>query len=174
MVIEKARRLVEYGHDVVILMDSITRLGRAYNAEVPHSGKILSGGVDSNALQKPKRFFGSARNVEEGGSLTILGTCLIDTGSRMDEVIFQEFNGTGTMEMVLDRKCSEMRIWPAININSSGTRKEELLLDAKRLEGIHFFRRALVPLKIEEAAETMLGRLSKTKTNDEFLKLIAR
>ena len=171
--IERAKRLVEVGKDVVLLLDSLTRLARAHNTQ-RNSGRTGSGGLDVRALEKPRQLFAAARNTEEAGSLTIIASILVDTGSRMDEVIFQEFKGTGNMEMVLDRKCAEMRIWPAININSSGTRKEELLIDAKRLDGIHFFRRALVPLKIEEAAETMLGRLSKTKTNDEFLKLIAR
>ena len=174
MVLAKSRRLVENGMDVVILLDSITRLARAHNAVVPHSGKILSGGVDSNALQKPKRFFGAARNIEDGGSLTIIATALIETGSRMDEVIFQEFKGIGNMEMVLDRKVAEMRIWPAINVAASGTRREELLIPAKDLESIHFFRRALVSARIEEASETMITRLSKTKSNEEFLKLISR
>ena len=171
--IERAKRLVEAGRDVVLLLDSLTRLARAHNTQ-RNSGRTGSGGLDVRALEKPRQLFAAARKTEEAGSLTIIASILVDTGSRMDEVIFQEFKGTGNMEMVLDRKCAEMRIWPAININASGTRKEELLIDAKRLEGIHFFRRALVPLKIEEAAETMLGRLSKTKTNDEFLKLIAR
>jgi transcription termination factor Rho len=171
--IERAKRLVEAGRDVVLLLDSLTRLARAHNTQ-RNSGRTGSGGLDVRALEKPRQLFAAARNTEEAGSLTIIASILVDTGSRMDEVIFQEFKGTGNMEMVLDRKCAEMRIWPAININSSGTRKEELLIDAKRLEGIHFFRRALVPLKIEEAAETMIGRLSKTKTNEEFLKLIAR
>ena len=171
--IERAKRLVEAGRDVVLLLDSLTRLARAHNTQ-RNSGRTGSGGLDVRALEKPRQLFAAARKTEEAGSLTIIASILVDTGSRMDEVIFQEFKGTGNMEMVLDRKCAEMRIWPAININASGTRKEEMLIDAKRLEGIHFFRRALVPLKIEEAAETMLGRLSKTKTNDEFLKLIAR
>ncbi len=171
--IERAKRLVEAGRDVVLLLDSLTRLARAHNTQ-RNSGRTGSGGLDVRALEKPRQLFAAARNTEEAGSLTIIASILVDTGSRMDEVIFQEFKGTGNMEMVLDRKCAEMRIWPAININASGTRKEELLIDAKRLEGIHFFRRALVPLKIEEAAETMIGRLSKTKTNEEFLKLIAR
>jgi transcription termination factor Rho len=171
--IERAKRLVEAGRDVVLLLDSLTRLARAHNTQ-RNSGRTGSGGLDVRALEKPRQLFAAARKTEEAGSLTIIASILVDTGSRMDEVIFQEFKGTGNMEMVLDRKCAEMRIWPAININASGTRKEELLIDAKRLEGIHFFRRALVPLKIEEAAETMLGRLSKTKTNDEFLKLITR
>jgi transcription termination factor Rho len=171
--IERGKRLVEAGRDVVLLLDSLTRLARAHNTQ-RNSGRTGSGGLDVRALEKPRQLFAAARKTEEAGSLTIIASILVDTGSRMDEVIFQEFKGTGNMEMVLDRKCAEMRIWPAININASGTRKEELLIDAKRLEGIHFFRRALVPLKIEEAAETMLGRLSKTKTNDEFLKLITR
>ena len=171
--IERAKRLVEAGRDVVLLLDSLTRLARAHNTQ-RNSGRTGSGGLDVRALETPRQLFAAARKTEEAGSLTIIASILVDTGSRMDEVIFQEFKGTGNMEMVLDRKCAEMRIWPAININASGTRKEELLIDAKRLEGIHFFRRALVPLKIEEAAETMLGRLSKTKTNDEFLKLITR
>jgi transcription termination factor Rho len=171
--IERGKRLVEAGRDVVLLLDSLTRLARAHNTQ-RNSGRTGSGGLDVRALEKPRQLFAAARNTEEAGSLTIIASILVETGSRMDDVIFQEFKGTGNMEMVLDRKCSEMRIWPAINIAASGTRKEELLIDAKRLEGIHFFRRALVPLKIEEAAETMIGRLSKTKTNDEFLKLIAR
>ena len=159
---------------MVILLDSITRLARAHNTVVPHSGKILSGGVDANALQKPKRFFGAARNIENGGSLTIMATALIETGSRMDDVIFQEFKGTGNMELVLDRKSAEMRLWPAVNVASSGTRKEELLLDPKTLEAIHFFRRALVQTKIEEATDTMVTRLGKTKNNAEFVKLIVK
>jgi transcription termination factor Rho len=171
--IERAKRLVEVGRDVVLLLDSLTRLARAHNTQ-RNSGRTGSGGLDVRALEKPRQLFASARRTEEAGSLTIVASILVETGSRMDDVIFQEFKGTGNMEMVLDRKCAEMRIWPAINIASSGTRKEELLIDPKRLEGIHFFRRALVPLKIEEAAETAVGRLSKTKTNDEFLKLIAR
>jgi len=171
--IERAKRLVEVGKDVVILLDSLTRLARAHNT-ARNSGRTGTGGLDVRALEKPRQLFASARNTEDGGSLTIIASILVDTGSKMDEVIFQEFKGTGNMELVLDRKAAEMRIWPAVNVASSGTRKEELLLDAKKLEGIHFFRRALVPLKIEEAAETMIGRLSKTKTNEEFLKLIAR
>ncbi len=171
--IERARRLVEVGRDVVLLLDSLTRLARAHNTQ-RNSGRTGSGGLDVRALEKPRQLFAAARNTEEAGSLTIIASILVETGSRMDDVIFQEFKGTGNMEMVLDRKCAEMRIWPAINIAASGTRKEELLIDPKRLEGIHFFRRALVPLKIEEAAETMVSRLSKTKSNDEFLKLIAR
>jgi transcription termination factor Rho len=171
--IERAKRLVEAGRDVVLMLDSLTRLARAHNTQ-RNSGRTGSGGLDVRALEKPRQLFASARKTEEAGSLTIIASILVETGSRMDDVIFQEFKGTGNMEMVLDRKCAEMRIWPAINIAASGTRKEELLIDAKRLEGIHFFRRALVALKIEEAAETMVVRLSKTKTNDEFLKLITR
>jgi len=171
--IERAKRLVEVGRDVVLFLDSITRLARAHNTQ-RDSGRTGSGGLDVRALEKPRQLFASARNTEEGGSLTIIASVLVETGSRMDDVIFQEFKGTGNMELVLDRKCAEMRLWPAINVAASGTRKEELLIDAKRLEGIHFFRRALVQQKIEEATETMIARLSKTKTNDEFLKLIAR
>jgi len=171
--IERARRLVETGQHVVLFVDSITRLARAHNT-LRNSGRTGSGGLDVRALEKPRQLFASARNTEEAGSLTIIASVLVETGSRMDDVIFQEFKGTGNMELVLDRKCAEMRLWPAINIASSGTRKEELLIDAKKLEGIHFFRRALVQQKIEEATETMIARLSKTRTNDEFLKLIAR
>jgi transcription termination factor Rho len=173
MAIERARRLVEVGRHVVLFLDSLTRLARAHNT-LRNSGRTGSGGLDVRALEKPRQLFASARNTEEGGSLTIVASILVETGSRMDDVIFQEFKGTGNMELVLDRKCAEMRLWPAINIASSGTRKEELLIDAKKLEGIHFFRRALVSQKIEEATDTMIARLSKTKTNDEFLKLIAR
>jgi transcription termination factor Rho len=169
MVIEKAKRLVEYGKDVVILLDSITRLARAYNTEVPHSGKILTGGVDANALQKPKKFFGAARNIEEGGSLTIIATALIDTGSKMDEVIFEEFKGTGNMELHLDRRLVERRIWPAINIPSSGTRKEELLLDPKELELVYRLRRVLSDMNVTESMELLRSRLDKVKTNVEFL-----
>ena len=170
IVIEKARRLVEYGHDVVILLDSLTRLGRAYNAEVPHSGKILSGGVDSNALQKPRWFFGSARNTEEGGSLTILATCLIDTGSRMDEVIFEEFKATGNMDLHLDRRLVERRVWPAIDIEKSGTRKEELLLSEEELKRVWVLRRVLTEMNNPvEAMELLRSRLKRTKTNAEFL-----
>jgi len=169
MVIEKAKRLVEHNTDVVILLDSITRLARAYNTVVPHSGKILSGGVDSNALQKPKRFFGAARNIEEGGSLTIIATALIDTGSRMDEVIFEEFKGTGNMELVLDRRLVDKRIFPAIDINKSGTRKEELLLDPEELKRIWVLRKALNELNIIECMEALTGKLKKTKNNAEFL-----
>ena len=170
MVIEKARRLVEYGEDVVILMDSITRLGRAYNAEVPHSGKILSGGVDSNALQMPKRFFGSARNIEEGGSLTILGTSLIDTGSRMDEVIFEEFKATGNMDLHLDRRLVERRVFPAINLEKSGTRKEELLLPEEDQKRIWVLRRVLSEMPMVEAMELLRDRLARSKSNEEFLR----
>ena len=171
--IERAKRLVEIGRDVVLFVDSITRLSRAHNT-AKNSGRTGSGGLDVRALEKPRQLFASARKTEEAGSLTIIASVLVETGSRMDDVIFQEFKGTGNMELVLDRKCAEMRLWPAINIAASGTRKEELLIDAKTLEGIHFFRRALVQQKIEEATETMIARLSKTKTNAEFLKLIAR
>ncbi len=171
--IERAKRLVEAGRDVVLFLDSITRLARAHNTQ-RNSGRTGSGGLDVRALEKPRQLFAAARKTEEAGSLTIIASVLVETGSRMDDVIFQEFKGTGNMELVLDRKCAEMRLWPAINIAASGTRKEELLIDAKKLEGIHFFRRALVSQKIEEATETMIARLSKTKTNDEFLKLIAR
>lgn len=171
--IERAKRLVETGKDVVLFLDSLTRLARAHNTQ-RNSGRTGSGGLDVRALEKPRQLFASARKTEDGGSLTIIASILVETGSRMDDVIFQEFKGTGNMELVLDRKCAEMRLWPAINIGGSGTRKEELLLDAKTLEGIHFFRRALVSQKIEEATETVLARLSKTKTNEEFLKLIAR
>ena len=169
MVIEKAKRMVEYGHDVVIFLDSITRLARAWNAEVPHSGKILSGGVDANALQKPKRFFGAARKVEEGGSLTILATALIDTGSKMDEVIFEEFKGTGNLEIVLDRKLVDKRVWPAIDINRSGTRREEMLLDPEEHRRICVLRRVLNDMGPVESMELLVTRLSKTKSNAEFL-----
>jgi len=169
MVIEKAKRLVEHKKDVVILLDSITRLARAYNTVVPPSGKILSGGVDSNALHKPKRFFGAARNVEEGGSLTILGTALIDTGSRMDEVIFEEFKGTGNSEMVLDRKLMEKRIFPCLDINKSATRKEELLQPPDVLNRVWILRQLLHPLNVIDSMEFLLSRLKQTKTNKEFL-----
>jgi len=169
MVIEKAKRMVEFGTDVVILLDSITRLARAYNTEVPHSGKILSGGVDANALHKPKRFFGAARNIEEGGSLTILATALIDTGSRMDEVIFEEFKGTGNMELHLDRRLVDKRIWPAIDVNRSGTRKEELLLEAEELRRIYILRKVLSDMNPVEAMELLTNRMARTKTNAEFL-----
>jgi transcription termination factor Rho len=171
--IERAKRLVETGRDVVLFVDSITRLSRAHNT-ARNSGRTGSGGLDVRALEKPRQMFATARRTEEAGSLTIIASVLVETGSRMDDVIFQEFKGTGNMELVLDRKCAEMRLWPAINIAASGTRKEELLIDEKTLDGIHFFRRALVQQKIEEATETMIARLSKTKTNAEFLKLIAR
>jgi transcription termination factor Rho len=169
MVIEKAKRLVEHRRDVVILLDSITRLARAYNTVVPPSGKVLSGGVDSNALQRPKRFFGSARNVEEGGSLTIIATALIDTGSRMDDVIFEEFKGTGNMEVHLDRKLSDKRVFPAIDINKSGTRKEELLLERNELNRIWVLRKVFSPLSTVESMELLVEKLEKTKTNSEFL-----
>ena len=169
MVIEKAKRLVEHQKDVVILLDSITRLARAYNQVVPTSGKILSGGVDSNALHKPKRFFGAARNIEEKGSLTIIATALIDTGSRMDEVIFEEFKGTGNMEIHLDRKLSDKRIFPAIDINKSGTRKEELLLAPDVLQKIFILRKVLSPMSITESMELLIEKMRLTKTNDSFL-----
>jgi transcription termination factor Rho len=169
MVIEKAKRLVEHKRDVVILLDSITRLARAYNSVVPPSGKILSGGVDSNALHKPKRFFGAARNVEEGGSLTIIATALIDTGSRMDEVIFEEFKGTGNMELVLDRKMADKRMYPAIDLNKSGTRKEELLLPKEVLNRMWILRKLLNPLNTVDAMDFLVGKLEKTKTNAEFI-----
>jgi len=169
MVIEKARRMVEYGKDVAILLDSITRLGRAYNTECPHSGKILTGGVDAAALQKPKRFFGAARNIEEGGSLTILATGLIETGSRMDEVIFEEFKGTGNMELVLDRRLEERRIFPAIDVNRSGTRKEELLLSPEDLMRVWVLRKVLSEMNASEAMELLIERIKRTKTNREFL-----
>ncbi len=169
IVLEKAKRLVENKRDVVILLDSITRLARAYNAVVPHSGKILSGGVDSNALHKPKRFFGAARNIEEGGSLTIIATALIDTGSRMDEVIFEEFKGTGNMEVQLDRTLFQKRIYPAIDIKRSNTRKEELLVDEKELGKIWLMRKALNELNTDEAMQLLIDKLRKTKNNEEFL-----
>ena len=169
MVIEKAKRLVEHKRDVVILLDSITRLARAYNSIVPPSGKILSGGVDSNALQKPKRFFGAARNIEEGGALTIIATALVDTGSRMDDVIFEEFKGTGNMEIHLDRKLVDKRVFPAIDINRSGTRKEELLIDAEDLNRIWILRKVLQPLSIVESMELLLDKMRQTKSNKDFL-----
>jgi transcription termination factor Rho len=168
MVIEKAKRLVEHGRDVVILLDSITRLARAHNVVVPHSGKILSGGVDANALQKPKRFFGAARNIEAGGSLTIIATALIETGSRMDEVIFEEFKGTGNMELVLDRRLADRRIWPAIDIQRSGTRKEELLMDKDELQRMYLLRNFLADMPLVEAMEFLIERMKRTKTNKEF------
>jgi len=168
MVIEKAKRLVEHKKDVVILLDSITRLARAYNTVIPSSGKVLTGGVDANALQKPKRFFGAARNIEEGGSLTIFGTALIDTGSRMDEVIFEEFKGTGNSEIILDRKVSDKRIFPAIDITKSGTRKEELLVGKDRLPKMWMLRRVLMPMGVTDAMEFLIEKLKATKTNDDF------
>src|SRR3954449_3181978 len=174
MVIEKAKRLVEQKHDVCILLDSITRLARAYNTVVPPSGKILSGGVDANALHKPKRFFGAARNIEEGGSLTIIGTALIDTGSRMDEVIFEEFKGTGNSEIVLDRKLMEKRIFPCLDINRSGTRKEELLMDDKQLNRVWILRQLLHPLNVIDSMEFLLSKLRGTKSNKEFLDSMSR
>ena len=168
MVMEKAKRLVEHGRDVVILLDSITRLGRAFNTVVPSSGKVLTGGVDANALQRPKRFFGAARNIEEGGSLTIISTALIDTGSRMDEVIFEECKGTGNCELVLDRKMADKRVFPAIDIMKSGTRKEELLLDKDKLHKIYVLRRILDPMGTVDAIEFLLDKLGQTKTNSEF------
>ena len=169
MVLEKAKRMVEYGHDVLIFLDSITRLARAWNSECPHSGKILSGGVDANALQRPKRFFGSARKVEEGGSLTILATALIDTGSKMDDVIFEEFKGTGNLEVCLDRRLVDKRIWPAIDINGSGTRREEMLMDPEEHRRVCVLRRVLNEMNPPEAMELLVTRLQKTKTNAEFL-----
>ncbi|MFM8535372.1 MAG: transcription termination factor Rho [Acidimicrobiia bacterium] len=169
MVIEKAKRLVEHKKDVVILLDSITRLARAYNTIVPTSGKVLSGGVDSNALQRPKRFFGAARTIEQGGSLTIVATALIDTGSRMDEVIFEEFKGTGNSEVHLDRKLADRRVFPTIDIQKSGTRKEELLIPKEDLNRVYVLRRVLTPLSAVEAMELLLSKMSKTKTNNEFL-----
>jgi transcription termination factor Rho len=174
MVLEKAKRLVEHRRDVVILLDSITRLARAYNTVVPPSGKVLSGGVDSNALQKPKRFFGAARNIEEGGSLTVMGTALIDTGSRMDDVIFEEFKGTGNMEVHLDRKLTEKRVFPSIDINKSGTRKEELLLEQWELKRVWVLRKVLNPLSTVEAMELLLERLEKSKSNKEFLESMSQ
>ena len=169
MVLEKSKRLVEHGHDVVILLDSITRLARAHNAVVPHSGKILSGGVDSNALHKPKRFFGAARNIEEGGSLSIIATALIETGSRMDEVIFEEFKGTGNMEMVMDRRLADRRVFPAMDINRSSTRKEELLMDADTLTKVWILRKFLAEMSPVDAMEFLLDRIKKTKNNERFL-----
>ena len=173
MVIEKAKRLVEHGRDVVILLDSVTRLARAYNTVVPPSGKILSGGVDSNALHKPKRFFGAARNVEEGGSLTIIGTALVDTGSRMDEVIFEEFKGTGNSEIHLDRKLMEKRIFPCMDINRSATRKEEMLLEMDVLNRVWILRQLLHPLNVIDSMEFLLSKMKNTKTNKEFLDSMA-
>ena len=168
MVLQKAKRMVEFGNDVVILLDSITRLARAHNAVIPHSGKILSGGVDFNALKKPKQFFGAARNTEEGGSLTIISTALIDTGSRADEVIFEEFKGTGNMELVLDRKLSDRRMYPSFDIIRSGTRKEELLLDRKSLGRMWILRKLLNDMKVLEGMELMKDRMKRTKSKAEF------
>jgi transcription termination factor Rho len=172
MVLDKAKRLVEAKKDVVILLDSITRLARAHNTVVPHSGKILSGGVDANALHRPKRFFGAARNIEEGGSLTIIATALVETGSRMDEVIFEEFKGTGNMEIVLDRGLSDKRIFPAINVNRSGTRKEEILFEPDDLNRVWILRKFLSDLEPSEAMELLLDKMRGTKTNKEFLKVM--
>jgi len=169
MVLQKARRMVEYGEDVVILLDSITRLARAHNAVIPHSGKILSGGVDSNALKKPKQFFGAARNTEEGGSLTIIATALVDTGSRMDDVIFEEFKGTGNMELVLDRRLSDRRIFPSFDLVKSGTRKEELLLSKKVLSRMWILRKLLNEMNTVEGMEFMRNKMIRTKGNEEFL-----
>ena len=173
MVLEKAKRLVEHGKDVIILLDSITRLARAYNVTVPHSGKILSGGVDANALHKPKRFFGAARNIDDGGSLTIIASALVDTGSRMDEVIFEEFKGTGNMELVLDRHIADKRIFPAIELNRSGTRKEELLLSEVELNRIYLLRNFLADMPPTEAVSFLLDRMNRTETNQEFLASMA-
>ncbi len=170
MVIEKARRLVEHKRDVIILLDSITRLGRAYNSTIPTSGKVLSGGIDSNALQRPKRFFGAARNIEEGGSLTIIATALIDTGSKMDDVIFEEFKGTGNMELHLDRRLSDKRVYPAFDLNRSGTRKEELLLGQEELSKMWLLRKAMQPLGISEGMEILIEKVSAFENNEEFLK----
>jgi transcription termination factor Rho len=169
MVIEKAKRMVEYGKDVMIFLDSITRLARAWNAECPHSGKILSGGIDANAMQRPKRFFGSARKVEGGGSLTIVATALVDTGSKMDEVIFEEFKGTGNQEIVLDRRLVDRRVWPSIDISRSGTRKEEMLMDPEEHRRVCLLRRVLNEMNGPDAMELLTSRLRKTKTNAEFL-----
>ena len=174
MVIEKAKRLVEHGKDVVILLDSITRLARAYNTIVPASGKVLSGGVDSNALQRPKRFFGAARNIEEGGSLTIVATALIDTGSRMDEVIFEEFKGTGNSELILDRKLAEKRIYPSIDVQRSGTRREELLLKPDILQKVWILRKLLYPMDDLEAMEFLLDKIKATKGNADFFDSMRR
>jgi transcription termination factor Rho len=174
MVLEKAKRLVEHKNDVVILLDSVTRLARAYNAIVPPSGKILSGGVDSNALQRPKRFFGAARNIENGGSLTIMATALIDTGSRMDDVIFEEFKGTGNMELHLDRRLSDKRVFPAIDINRSGTRKEELLLEEYQLKRVWLLRKILQPLNTIEAMELLVDKISQYHSNQDFLENMGR
>lgn len=174
MVIEKAKRLVEHKHDVVILLDSITRLARAYNTVVPSSGKVLTGGVDANALEKPKRFFGAARNIEEGGSLTIIATALVDTGSKMDEVIYEEFKGTGNQELHLDRKVAEKRIYPAINIRRSGTRREDMMFDEQSLQRLWILRRLLTEMEDQQAIEFLLDKLRQTKTNDEFFDTMRR
>jgi len=174
MVIEKTKRLVEHKKDVLILLDSITRLARAYNTVIPASGKILSGGLDSNALQKPKRFFGAARNIEEGGSLTIMATALVDTGSRMDDIIFEEFKGTGNMEIHLDRKLTDKRVFPSIDVAKSGTRKEELLIPKEDLNRIWVLRKVLNPLSPVEAMELLIDKMSKTKTNADFLASMQR
>ena len=174
MVLEKAKRLVEHKKDVVILLDSITRLARAYNTVIPSSGKVLTGGVDANALQKPKRFFGAARNIEEGGSLTIIATALVDTGSRMDDVIYEEFKGTGNMEIHLDRKMAEKRLYPAINVNKSGTRKEELLIEKDVLQKIWVLRKLLYPMDDLEAMEFLLDKIKATKNNADFFDSMRR
>jgi transcription termination factor Rho len=174
MVIEKAKRLVEHKRDVVILLDSITRFARAHNAVIPSSGKVLSGGLDANALQRPRRFFATARNIEEGGSLTILATALVETGSKMDEVIFEEFKGTGNMEVRLDRKLADKRIYPALDIESSGTRKEELLFDRKELAQVWKLRRVLLALESGAALELLIDRLKSSKSNEEFLAEVAK
>jgi transcription termination factor Rho len=174
MVIEKAKRLVEHKKDVVILLDSITRLARAYNTVVPSSGKVLTGGVDANALQRPKRFFGAARNIEEGGSLTILATALIDTGSKMDDVIYEEFKGTGNSEIHLDRRISEKRVFPAVNINRSGTRKEELITDSSELAKMWILRKLLHPMDELAAIEFLLDKMKDTKSNSEFFEAMKR
>jgi transcription termination factor Rho len=174
MVIEKAKRLTEHKQDVVILLDSITRLARAYNTVVPSSGKVLTGGVDANALQRPKRFFGAARNIEEGGSLTIIATALIDTGSKMDDVIYEEFKGTGNMEIHLDRRIAEKRVFPAININRSGTRKEELLTAPDELQKMWVLRKVLHPMDELAAVEFLLSKLQDTKTNTDFFESMKR
>ena len=174
MVIEKAKRLVEHKKDVVILLDSITRLARAYNTVVPASGKVLTGGVDANALHRPKRFFGAARNIEEGGSLTIIATALVDTGSKMDEVIYEEFKGTGNMELHLDRRIAEKRVFPAININRSGTRREELMIEQEELQKIWILRKFIHGMDEIEAVEFLLGRLQQNKTNNEFFDAMKR
>jgi len=174
MVIEKAKRLVEHKQDVVILLDSITRLARAYNTVIPSSGKVLTGGVDAHALHRPKRFFGAARNIEEGGSLTIVATTLVDTGSKMDEVIYEEFKGTGNMELHLDRRIAEKRTFPAISVNRSGTRREELMISQEELQKIWILRKFLHPMDEIEAMEFLIGRLQQTKTNNEFFDAMKR